>query len=99
MAAVASLSAREVADLAGVPKRLVEKAVEEQVLAPRLVARSVGRRPERLLPPHAVAYAAVLAKLGFPLLVAQKKRLTAALARLPPPRFALHTSSCRRPSI
>ena len=83
MSAVASLSAREVADLAGVPKRLVEKAVEERVLAPRLVARRVGRRPERLLPSHAVAYAAVLAKLGFPLPVAHKKRLAAALARLP----------------
>ena len=83
MSAVANLSTREVADLAGVPKRLVEKAVEERVLAPRLVPRGLGRRPERLLPPHAVAYVAVLAKLGFPLPVAHKKRLAAALARHP----------------
>jgi uncharacterized protein (DUF433 family) len=83
MSTTASLSAREVADLAGTPRRLVEKAIEEKVLAPRLVARGKGRRPQRLLPSHAVAYAAVVAKIDLPLPVAHKKRLAGALARLP----------------
>jgi uncharacterized protein (DUF433 family) len=83
MSAVASLSAREVADLAGASKRLVEKAIEEEVLAPHLVRRGKGQRPDRLLPSHAVAYAAVLARLDLPLPLAHKKRLAGALARLP----------------
>jgi len=33
--AAASLSPREVAELAGAPKRVVEKAIEERVLAVR----------------------------------------------------------------
>jgi uncharacterized protein (DUF433 family) len=81
--AVALLSAREVADFAGASKRLVEKAIEERVLAPRLVGRA-KRRPQRLLPTHAVAYAAVIAKLGIRLPLGHKKRLAGALARLAP---------------
>ena len=82
MSAAANLSAREVADLAGVPKRLVESAIEDGLLRPRLVPRRKGR-PDRLLPLHAVAFAGVLAKLDLPLRLAHKKRLAAALARVP----------------
>jgi uncharacterized protein (DUF433 family) len=79
----AVLTAREVADLAGAPKRLVEKAIEERVLAPRFVGCAKGRRPKRLLPMHAVAYMAVIAKLELPLPVTHKRRLAGALARVP----------------
>jgi uncharacterized protein (DUF433 family) len=83
MVAPAILTAREVAELAGAPKRLVEKAIEERVLTPRLVGRTKGRRPKRLLPAHAVAYAAVIARLDLPLRRSHKKRLATELARLP----------------
>jgi uncharacterized protein (DUF433 family) len=83
VSASANLSAREVADLAGVPKRLVESAIEDGLLRPHLVPRQRGR-PDRLLPTHAVALAGVLAKLDLPLRLAHKKRLAAALARMPP---------------
>lgn len=78
--ASADLTAHEVADFAGASRRLVEKAIEEKVLRPRLVASGPGRRPRRLLPVHAVAYAAVLARIELPLPLAHKKRLAGALA-------------------
>src|ERR1700757_398827 len=83
MRAVPSLSAREVADFAGAPTRVVEKAIEERVLAPRRLARRKDGRSQRFFPPHAVAYVAVVAKLGLPLPAAHKKRLASTLACLP----------------
>jgi len=80
---LATLSPREVAELAGAPKRVVEKAIEEHVLVPRAV-RSEASRRRRMLPLHAVAYAAVVAKLDLKLTAAQKKRLLHKLARLEP---------------
>jgi len=82
MDATANLSAREVADLAGTSKKLVESAIEDGVLRPRLVPRRRGR-PDRLLSPHAVALAGVLAKLDLPLPLAHKRRLAEALERVP----------------
>lgn len=83
MAGSADLSTHEVADFAGASRRLVEKAIEEKVLRPRLVPSNLGRRARRLLPLHAVAYAAVLARIELPLPLPLKKRLAGALAGLP----------------
>lgn len=83
--AVATLTTREVAELAGTPKRVVDKAIQEQVLTVRRPpARAGGRRSPSLLPPYAVAYAAVMAKLDLKLTKAHKKRLLSKLARLQP---------------
>ena len=77
-----TLSSREVADFAGASKKLVESAIEDGILHPTLVHRGKGR-PDRLLPPHAVALAGVLARLELSLPVAQKRRLAVALNNLP----------------
>lgn len=83
--AAASLSPREVAELAGAPKRVVEKAIEERVLAVRSRAvRRGGRIVGRLLPSYAVAYTALVANLDLKLGIDQKKRLLRKLARLAP---------------
>ena len=84
-APAATLTPREVAELSGAPKRLVEKAIEERVLTVRRRAPRRGRRSgRRMLPAYAVAYAAVMAKLGLSLNVAQKKQLAGKLASLTP---------------
>ena len=89
MPASATLNPREVAELSGAPKRLVEKAIEERVLAVRGgAARGTARRTSRALPAHAVAYAAILAKLDLRLTGAQKKRLASRLARMQPGEVA-----------
>ncbi|HEY1931015.1 MAG TPA: DUF433 domain-containing protein [Acetobacteraceae bacterium] len=81
----ATLSPREVAELSGAPKRVVEKAIEEHVLRTRLLAsRNGARRARRMLPTHAVAYAAVVDRLDLRLSVTHKRRLARHLAHLPP---------------
>lgn len=75
-----SLTIAEVAVLADVPKRLVDKAIEEGVLTARSVAGSGGRR--RLLPLHAVAYVATIGALPLKLNGEQKGRIEAALSGL-----------------
>ena len=71
-------SAREVAILANVPVRSVDKAIEEKVLAGiRVNAR--GRR--RMLPLHAVPYAAIVARLPLTLSLAAKRDLVRTLGK------------------
>lgn len=84
-----TLSSREVAAFAGASKKLVESAIEDGVLRPAIVRHGKGR-PDRLLPPHAVALAGVLAKLELSLAVSHKRRLASALYDLPV--SALHSA-------
>ncbi|MGO4405154.1 DUF433 domain-containing protein [Bosea sp. RAF48] len=69
-------SAREVAELANVPIRAVDKAIEENVLA-GIRAGARGRR--RMLPLHAVPYAAIVARLPLTLSLETKRYLARAL--------------------
>lgn len=85
MTVAASLTPREVAELSGTPKRVVEKAIEERVLRVRIqAARGMTRHARRMLPIHAVAYAAVIRRLDLKLTAAHKKRLVNKLAQLKP---------------
>lgn len=79
----AVLTPREVAELSGTPKHVVEKAIEEHVLPVR-VPRRRGAIGRRLLPAHAVVYAALVSKLDLKLTPAHKKRLYGKLAGLKP---------------
>jgi hypothetical protein len=76
-------SAREVAELANVPVRAVDKAIEEKVLAGIRHVR--GRR--RMLPLHAVPYAAIVARLPLTLSLATKRDLARALSKRPAARM------------
>jgi len=81
----ANLSPREVAELSKVPKRVIEKAIEERVLPVQLLAMpGATRRARRLLPAYAVAYVTIVSKLEVKLGLVQKKRLAAWLARAKP---------------
>jgi uncharacterized protein (DUF433 family) len=84
---IVSFTPREVAVLAGAPKRAVEQAIRERILAPRPVRTDTGRL-RRMLPVQAVAYAATIAKLDLKLTTAQKKRLARKLAGLDPKSVA-----------
>lgn len=85
MTAAAILTPREVAELSGASKRVVEKAIEERVLPVRFrTPRSGALRARRMLPAHAVAYAALMAKLDLKLTKAHKKRLLGRLAHMKP---------------
>jgi uncharacterized protein (DUF433 family) len=77
-------SAREVAELANVPVRAVDKAIEEKVLAG---IRSGVRGRRRMLPLHAVPYAAIIARLPVTLSLAAKRNLARALGKRPPERM------------
>jgi len=79
----ATLTSREVAELSGTPKRIVEKAIEERVVRVRMhAARGTTRHARRMLPIHAVAYAAVIRRLDLKLTAVHKKRLASKLAQL-----------------
>jgi uncharacterized protein (DUF433 family) len=81
----ATLTPREVAELSGAPKHVIEKAIEEGVLRVRIGgARGMTRHARRMLPIHAVAYAAVIRRLDVKLTAAHKKRLAGKLAKLRP---------------
>jgi len=85
MSEAATLTPREVAELSGAPKRVIEKAIEERVLRVRFRGkRGQARRIRRMLPAHAVAYAAVITRLDLKLTTAHKKRLLTRLAQLRP---------------
>lgn len=85
MTRTATLTPREVADLSGAPKRVIEKAIEERVLRVRFRgARGPRRTARRMLPAYAVAYAALITKLDLKLTTAHKKRLLRKLAQLMP---------------
>jgi uncharacterized protein (DUF433 family) len=74
---------REVAELSGAPKHVIEKAIEEHILTVRFRASiTEARQGRRMLPAHAVAYAALVNKLELKLTTAHKKRLFAMLKRL-----------------
>lgn len=74
-------SSREVAALADVPVRAVDKAIEEKVLAG---IRSSARGRRRMLPLHAVPYAAIVARLSVTLTLAAKRDLASALSARTP---------------
>jgi uncharacterized protein (DUF433 family) len=78
---IAPLTPREVTELSGTPRHVVEKAIEERVLRVQTPARA-GANGRRMLPMHAVAYAVVVSKLDLRLTVAHKKRLLGELAQL-----------------
>ncbi len=78
----ASFTAREVAALANVPVRAVDKALEEKIL---LGIRTANGR--RTLPLHAIAYAAIVARLPVTLSLAAKRNLAQTLGELPAGRM------------
>ncbi|MBK9011899.1 DUF433 domain-containing protein [Novosphingobium sp.] len=71
-------SAREVAELANVPVRAVDKAIEEKVLTG---IRTVARGRRRMLPLHAVPYAAIIARLPVTLSLSAKRDLARTLCK------------------
>jgi uncharacterized protein (DUF433 family) len=79
-----SFTAREVAALANVTVRAVDKAIEEKVL---LSIRRPGARGRRMLPLHAVPYAAIVARLPITLSLAAKRNLARTLGERPPQRM------------
>jgi uncharacterized protein (DUF433 family) len=85
MPGTATLTPREVAELSGAPRHVIEKAIEERVLAVRQRrSPSAARQTRRALPAHAVAYAAVVANLDLRLSAQQKKRLATRLSHIDP---------------
>jgi uncharacterized protein (DUF433 family) len=83
MSDAAILTPREVAELSRVPKRVIEKAIEERVLKVRLrTARGLSRHSRRMLPIHAVAYATLITRLDLNLTRAHKKHLISKLAHM-----------------
>ena len=81
MAAAATLTPREVSELSGTPKHVIEKAIEERVLPVRSSRRGMANG-RRMLPTQAVVYAVVVSKLDLKLTAAHKKRLFGRLASL-----------------
>jgi uncharacterized protein (DUF433 family) len=84
-----SLTPREVAELAGVPKRAVEKAIEEKVLSihvGKIAGARFGKAMEarRLLGVESVAYAALMRRLTgiVSLTIPGKRKLVKALKAL-----------------
>ncbi len=84
-----NLTPREVAELAGVPKRNVEKAIEEKVLSVhvgKIAGAHFGKSAyaRRLLGVESVAYAALMRRLNglVSLTVPGKRKLVKALAAL-----------------
>jgi uncharacterized protein (DUF433 family) len=75
------LTPNEVAALAQTSKTVVEKALEQKVLA---AGRGSTRANRRLLPLHAVALAATVKSLGRRLTVNDKKLVARRLAELSP---------------
>lgn len=71
----AELTVREAAELAKVPLRTVNKAVEEEVIEPTRAKSARGRRPRKTLPIYIVPYAAVVDKLGVTLSRDRKRKL------------------------
>ncbi len=82
----ANLTPREVAELAGVPKRAVEKAIEEKVLpvhTGKIAAMRFGKAADarRFLGVESVAYATLMRRLtgDVTLTIAGKRKLVKAL--------------------
>jgi uncharacterized protein (DUF433 family) len=77
---LAQFTPREVAELSGASKSVVEKAIEEKILAPRSTLR--GRRTRRMLSADAVAYAKIVSAVKYRMDLPMKRRLAAKLATL-----------------
>lgn len=74
---------REVAELANVPVRAIDKAVEENVLTG--IRHVVWRgKKRRMLPLHAVPYAAIVGRLSLTLTRGDKRKLARVLAARSP---------------
>jgi uncharacterized protein (DUF433 family) len=80
----ANFTAREVAALADVTVRAVDKAIEEKVL---VGIRKSGARGRRMLPLYAVPYAAIVARLPVSLSLTAKRHLAQTLGQLPTGRM------------
>ena len=76
--ATAELTVREVAELADVSVRSVNKAIEEEIVAPHKVD---GKKRRITLPSHSVPYAAVVGRLDLPLTKATKRKLWSAFKK------------------
>ena len=76
-----TLSPREVSELSGTPKHVIEKAIEDRVLPVRSARRGAAQS-RRMLPTHAVVYAVLVSKLDLKLTASHKKRLFGKLAQL-----------------
>ncbi len=77
--ATSEFTTREVAELANVAVRAVDKAIEEKVLVGISSSGARGRR--RVLPLHAVAYAAIVDRLTVTLSLTAKRTLAQALSK------------------
>jgi len=106
MVITANLTPNEVAALAGAPRTMVEKALEQKVLASSPEAGG----QKRLLPLHAVALVATVKSLGRRLTVNDKRLVARALARLSPtdlktaevevvPSVVVHVGSLSRAAV
>lgn len=78
---------REVAELSGTPKWTIEKAIEQNVLAPEHGKRG-RRKRRRLLPLYAVAYVKVVDGVDLRMDLPMKRRLASMLARLDTHEFS-----------
>jgi uncharacterized protein (DUF433 family) len=78
---------REVAELSGTPKWTIEKAIEQDVLAPSHGKRG-RRKRRRLLPLYSVAYVKVVDGVDLRMDLPMKRRLAAKLAQLDPSEFS-----------
>lgn len=76
----ATFTTAEVALLAGVPKRTVDKAIEERVLSARVKRAARGRTSLRL-PLHAVPYSVIIKKLGISLPLNAKRTILHELGK------------------
>ncbi|GAN82038.1 hypothetical protein [Acidocella aminolytica] len=76
----ANFTACEVAALAAVSVRVVDKAIEEKALSG---IRRPGVRGRRMLPLYAIPYAAIVARLPVTLLLTAKRNLARTLGELP----------------
>jgi uncharacterized protein (DUF433 family) len=78
---------REVAELSETPKWVIEKAIEQNVLAPEHGQRG-RRRRRRLLPLYAIAYVKVVDGVDIRMDLRMKRRLAFELAQLSPDEFS-----------
>src|SRR4029077_20525264 len=80
-----TLTPREVAELSGAPRHVIEKAIEERVLAVRQRrSPSLTRQTRGALPKHAVASTAVAANLDLRLWGREKKHPPSRLSHIYP---------------
>lgn len=85
-----AFTTREVAELAHVSVRAIDKAVEENVLTGVRSVMWHGKK-RRMLPLHAVPYAAIIKQLPVTLGRIEKKNLARALAARSPARMTSET--------